>query len=147
MIWLNRQEWRKSFELVPRVAVDLVVSPPSRKATGGKKILLTKRARPPFAGWWHLPGSFLLKGEKLEECAQRVAKEELGTRVVAIKLAGVFDNIEGDPRGHVIEVVYECKLVGEPSAVGDTAEVGWFDKLPENIGFGQGELLKKLGVL
>ncbi len=139
MIWLNRQEWQKSFELVPRVAVDLVVKRANR-------VLLTKRKKPPFAGSWHLPGSFVLRGERLEECAQRVAREELGTRVVAIKLAGVFDNIEGDPRGHVIDVVYECVLTDEPSAVGDTAEVGWFSKLPE-MGFGQAEMVKKLGVL
>lgn len=140
MIRLNRQEWQKSFELVPRVAVDLVVK-------RNDKVLLTKRKREPFAGWWHLPGSFVLKGEKLEECARRVAGEELGAKLVKVKLAGVFDNIEGDPRGHVIDVVYECELADEPSAVGDTAEVGWFDKLPENIGFGQGEMLKALGVL
>lgn len=136
MTRLNRQEWEKGFDLVPRVAVDLVVKK-------NDEVLLTKRKRKPFAGYWHLPGSFVLKGEKLEECAQRVAGEELGTRVVAIKLAGVFDNIKGDPRGHVIDVVYECELAGEPSAVGDTLEVGWFSRLPE-MGFGQGKILKRL---
>lgn len=141
---LSEVEWQRSFELVPRVAVDLVVSPPSRKATGGKKILLTKRARPPFAGWWHLPGSFVLKGEKLEACAQRVAAEELETTIRELRQRGTFENLVGDPRGHVIDVVYECEVEGEPRAVGDTAEIGWFDKLPE-MGFGQGEMLKKLG--
>lgn len=139
MKWLEKEEWEKSFELVPRVAVSLMI-----KKDG--KVLLTKRVKSPFAGWWHLPGSFVLKGEKLEACAQRVAKEELGAKLVKINLAGVFDNIEGDPRGHVIDVVYECALADEPSAVGDTAEVGWFSKLPK-MGFGQGEMLMQLGVL
>ena len=140
---LNEEEWQKSFELVPRVAVDVVVV--KRPFLGRRSILLTKRAKPPFVGSWHLPGSFLLKGETLRECAERVVKQELGTTVKELWWGGVFENLDGDPRGHVIDLVYYCETQTEPKAVGDTAAVGWFSKLPENIGFGQGEMLNELG--
>ncbi len=143
--WLDKEEWEESFELVPRVAVDLVVV--RKRWLGKKQILLTKRAREPFVGSWHVPGSFLLKGEKMEECAYRVAREELGVEIKKLWWAGVFENLAGDPRGHVIDLVYFCQVKSAPRAVGDTAGVGWFAKLPEDIGFGQGELLKKLSVL
>jgi ADP-ribose pyrophosphatase YjhB (NUDIX family) len=139
MKWLEEKEWQKSFELVPRVAVDLVIEK-------NGQILLTKRARKPFAGHWHLPGSFIARGEGMEACARRVGREELGVEVRKLRQVGVFENLVGDPRGHVIDVVYRCELEDEPRAVGDTAEVGWFSKLPENVGFGQKEMLKKLGI-
>src|SRR3989338_1757956 len=138
---LSEEEWEKSFELVPRVAVDLVIV--KKRFWGKKQVLLTKRAKPPFVGSWHLPGSFALKGERLEECAKRVGREELGVEVSSFRLAGIFENLTGDPRGHVIDLVYRCELVGEPKAVGDTAEVGWFNELPEQVGFGQGKMLEK----
>ena len=143
MKWLDKEEWEKSFELVPRVAVNLL--PVCHKLLQKKRVLLTKRAKPPFVGSWHMAGSFVLKGEKLEKCAQRVAGEELGTKLVKIKLAGVFDNLTGDPRGQIVDIVYWCELKSEPTAIGDTAEVGWFSKLPEDVGFGQEETLEKLG--
>ena len=145
MGWLNREEWEKSFELVPRVAVNLL--PVCHKLLQKKRVFLTKRAKPPFVGSWHMAGSFIMKGETIEECAKRVAKEELGTDVKRLWWGGVFDNLSGDPRGQIVDIVYWCELKGELAAVGDTAEVGWFSQLPDDVGFGQGEVLRKLGVL
>lgn len=140
----------KSFESAPRPAVNLLV------IRDDGAILLTKRKKPPFAGSWHLPGSFILKGESLADCVNRVAKEELGVKVKNITLAGAFDDIAGDPRGHVVDLVYRCKIrsgvswrrqetPGEIRAIGDTAEIRFFKKLPPNIGFNHRETLVKLG--
>ncbi len=140
---LAEEEWEKSFELVPRVAVDLVLV---RRRFWRRQILLSKRRRPPFAGYWHIPGSFVLRGEALADCITRIARDELGVEVKKWWWGGVFENLTGDPRGHVIDLIYYGETEEEPRAVGDTAEVKWFSRLPE-MGFGQEEMLKKLGVL
>lgn len=139
----------ESFKYAPRAAVNLLV------AREDGAILLTQRKKPPFAGKWHLPGSFLLKGEALMDCARRVAKEELGMDVTDFQLAGAFDDVNGDPRGHVVDLVYCCHLATtQPLArgwvqalkpVGDTAQMKFFMKLPKNIGFNHRDTLLKLG--
>lgn len=49
----------KTFKLAPRAAVSLLI-----KNNQGQ-ILLTKRLKPPFANYWHLPGSFIIKNETI----------------------------------------------------------------------------------
>lgn len=141
-------QFLKTFEFVPRVAVNLLAV----RSDGA--ILLTRRKKPPFAGAWHMPGSFLLKGEPLMECVHRVAKEELGIDITDVELAGAFDDLTGDPRGHVVDVVYRCRIEkglalrsrARPLVpVGDTEEIRFFKKLPENIGFNHRETLALLG--
>ena len=133
----------KTFELVPRVAFNLLIS--DREG----QILLTKRAISPFKNHWHLPGSFLLKGETILECLRRIAKNEVGVHldVKKAKLSGVFEDIDKDPRGHVIDVVYGYKLTGkvEFNPGVDTKEIRFFKKLPSKIGFSHLKTLHKLG--
>ena len=45
------------------------------------KILLVKRAYPPFKGKWALPGGYIEYGETAEKAAIREAKEETGLDV------------------------------------------------------------------
>ena len=88
---LPYQQFLKSFEFASRPAVNLLVEREVYETSRGrngkfrklpiKEVLLTKRQKPPFAGSWHLPGSFILKGESLMDCAKWVAKEELGVKV------------------------------------------------------------------
>lgn len=166
-------QFLKTFEFVPRMAVNLLV------VRTDEAILLTRRKKPPFAGSWHLPGSFLLKGESLMECVHRVAKEEIGMDVTGIELAGAFDDLAGDPRGHVVDMVYRCRIekglalrskARSFKAIGDTAEMRFFTplqpkgtyrgtskatpkervvtgfkKLPKNIGFNHSDTLRALG--
>ena len=107
---LPYEQFLKTFELAPRVAVNLLIEGEVCETSRGKKeILLTRRKKPPFAGSWHLPGSFVLKGESLMDCVQRVANEELGLKVKNATLVGVFDDIDGDPRGHVVDLVYQIR--------------------------------------
>ena len=41
-----------------------------------KSVLLTKRTRPPYKGYWHLPGSMIHKDESMQDAVKRSAKEE-----------------------------------------------------------------------
>lgn len=133
----------KTFKLVPRVAVDLLVS----NLKG--EILLTKRSTSPFENFWHIPGGFLLKEETITIGLERVAKDELGINIKGNKanFLGVFEDIDKDPRGHVIDIIYGCRLktlvILNPGE--DTKEIRFFKNLPPNVGFNHKETLLKLG--
>ena len=104
---------------------------------------------PPFADYWHLPGSFIIKNETMDQCIRRILKDELGLGLKDIKpeLLGVFEDIDKDPRGHVIEIIYGIELNDKlkPKPVGLTKEAKFFKKLPPHIGFNNKETLVKLG--
>jgi len=132
----------KTFDLVPRVALSLIIS------DSQNKVLLTKRDIPPFPGSWHIPGSFLLKNESINDCLMRVAKKELGfvLDVKKTKLLGVFEDLNKDPRGHVIDIMYGYKMEYiHIKSVGDSEEIRFFAKLPPNISFNHRETLIELG--
>src|SRR3989344_636169 len=95
----------KSFELAPRVAIDLWI----KNEEGG--VLYTKRDVEPYKGLWHLPGSFILKDEAVDECVRRLADEELNLKVNGsnFKLRSLDEDLH-EPRGHVIHLVYEVRI-------------------------------------
>jgi 8-oxo-dGTP diphosphatase len=47
----------------------------------GDGVLMVRRARPPFAGLWSVPGGRVEPGEKPEETARRELREETGLMV------------------------------------------------------------------
>lgn len=51
----------------------------------GDEVLLIRRARPPLAGLWTLPGGRLEPGETAEQCATREIAEELGLAVSGLR--------------------------------------------------------------
>jgi ADP-ribose pyrophosphatase YjhB (NUDIX family) len=59
----------------------------------GKSVLLTKRTRNPYKGYWHLPGSMVHKDETLHNAVKRSAKEELGLNVKIKKFIGVYESL------------------------------------------------------
>lgn len=130
---LSYKNFLKSLELCPRLTVELLVENRSRE------IILVKRDRPPFENYWHVPGGFLLKGETIEECSQRLSKEELGIEIGKGKFLGIFENINGDPRGHILHYVLKFK----------TRDIltshHFFKNLPESIIPFHKDFLNKLG--
>ncbi len=99
---LPYDQFIKSFELAPRIAVDLWL----KNENGG--VLYTKRNIEPYKGLWHLPGSFLLKGEAVTDCVRRLAQEELGLEIKesSFKLRNLEEDLN-EPRGHIVHLVYE----------------------------------------
>ena len=59
----------------------------------GKSVLLTRRTRNPYKGYWHLPGSMVHKDETLHDAVKRSAKEELNLNVKITKFVGVYESL------------------------------------------------------
>ena len=59
-----------------------------------ESVLLTNRTQNPYKGMWHLPGTMIRRGEKIEEAIKRAGEGELGLRVSIIKYVGFFESID-----------------------------------------------------
>jgi ADP-ribose pyrophosphatase YjhB (NUDIX family) len=99
----------------------------------GSRVVLVKRAHPPIAGQWSIPGGALEVGELVREAAVREAHEETGLIVETGELLGVFDRVLRDASGrvqyHYVLIDFLCRPVGgELLAASDAAEVRWFTR-------------------
>jgi ADP-ribose pyrophosphatase YjhB (NUDIX family) len=56
-----------------------------------QKIILTKRAISPYRGYWHLPGSIILKNEPILNAVERSVREELGINIIAPQFLGIYE--------------------------------------------------------
>src|SRR5580704_2907662 len=97
------------------------------------RVMLVKRAHPPLAGEWSIPGGALEIGETLRQAAAREALEEAGIVVEVGELLGVYDRIlrddDGRIRYHYVLVDFLCRrIAGEPQAAADAAEARWFTR-------------------
>ncbi|CAN5786621.1 NUDIX domain-containing protein [soil metagenome] len=99
-------------------------------------VLLGRRARAPFAGWWEVPGGFVERGEHPATAAVREVGEELGIAITLTGLVGLY--LEQSARDESLQVtVYEATTEAT-TAVPDPAEVtewAWFspDDLPAEM--------------
>jgi len=93
------------------------------------RVLLGRRARPPYAGTWDLPGGFLEAGERPDECLRRELREELGIGTRRARLVG-FGTDRYGPRGFpVLAVVYRVTpRAGRIRPADDVSEVRWFSR-------------------
>jgi 8-oxo-dGTP diphosphatase len=80
----------------PLIMLDVVVLSPEK----GDVLLIRREG--PYEGLWALPGSVVEVGEKLEDAAARIAKDEAGLNVQDMRLVGVYSDPDRDPRGHNI---------------------------------------------
>lgn len=139
---LSLETFLHTFTLVPRVAVCLQVRGPNGE------ILLARRSAEmeTMPGAWHYPGAFLLLGETLEACAERIAQKELGSSVRTMRTAGFFEDLDGDPRGHVIDLVVEVDLTSPPRVTEETDGLEFFDSVPENVAFYHDRIMRSAGL-
>lgn len=112
------------------------------------RLLLTKRAWPPYQGWWDLPGGFIDKNETPAQALVRELREETGLRIVLKKFFGIYPGTypsKFEPFA-VLSIVY---LAASPSekllACDDVAESRWFTKreMPGKIAFDSNQKIIK----
>jgi len=91
------------------------------------RVLLTRRARPPHANTWDLPGGFLQATETPEAGLRRELREELGMRVRRATVLGFVMDRYGPDRLPLLNVVFRVTPVPGPlRAADDVAELRWF---------------------
>lgn len=96
----------------------------------GDRILLTKRGRPPFQGYWGLPGGGIELGETVEAAVRREVLEETGLDTAVTRVLGYSDGIQHDDLGrvrwHYVILYVEASVVGGVLRAGDdAADVQW----------------------
>jgi len=142
---LSEKKFLETFKYSPRVALNILVK--NKKG----EILLTKRAIKPQKGYWHYPGGFILKGERIDDCFKRISKTELGITLdpKKKKSLGVIENLKGDERGHILDLIYEYNIDDNLDLKSNTQtmEFEYFYKLPPKIGFNHKKTLHELGYL
>ncbi|HEU5196289.1 MAG TPA: NUDIX domain-containing protein [Methylomirabilota bacterium] len=107
-----------------RVTVDVVIFTIRESAL---HVLLVRRAGPPFAGRYAIPGGFVHEDESLEAAARRELVEETGVRDVYLEQLYTFGDPGRDPRGRVVTVAYFALVAGDRAleAGTDAAEARW----------------------
>ncbi len=122
---------QREFPSQPLIGVGAIIIEPAR--TKDARVVLVKRAHPPIAGQWSIPGGALEVGEFVRDAAVREAREETGLVVEPGELLGVYDRVvrhaDGRVQYHYVLVDFLCRPVGgELQAASDAAEVRWFTR-------------------
>lgn len=106
------------------------------------QILLVKRGKNPYQGFWAIPGGYVEFGETCEEAVIRETKEETGLATAVKKLLGIYSAPGRDPR-QTITVAYLLEVRGGMVEKSDEAtDIGWFslNKLPP-LAFDHGDMV------
>lgn len=93
------------------------------------RLLVIRRAHPPAAGRWSLPGGRVEPGETLAAAVRREVLEETGLQVQVTEVVGAVD-LPG-PEGDVYDVTdFRATVLGAASPVAgdDAAAVAWVDR-------------------
>jgi 8-oxo-dGTP diphosphatase len=102
----------------PRTGVSIAVF-------SNESVLLVRRAKAPYAGYWSLPGGSQEFGETLEMAALRELREETGLAAGTIRLAEVFEpmlhNDDGTIEDHFVIAVFSCHSFEGAVRAGDDA--------------------------
>ena len=123
---LPKEEFEWIFSRVPRLTVEVVISPPERG------VLLSLRDIEPCRGLWHLPGGTVRFAEPLVDAVKRVAKSELGVAVTVGPLLGYIEypshytNGLDSPVGLAFPAAFSA-------APGLPHGCQWFKVLPDNM--------------
>jgi 8-oxo-dGTP diphosphatase len=99
------------------------------------RVLLARRAHPPFEGFWDIPGGFLDEGEDPLDGLCRELREETGLEVEPQRFLGIWmDRYGGDSTAEAtLNLYWTARVVGGDAApADDVSELRWFnrDELP-----------------
>ena len=103
--------------ITPLVNVDLLIQGPQHRT------LLTWRSDEHHGAGWHVPGGIIRYKETAHQRIHEVARQELGASVEfdPAPLA-VMESIVADRnRGHMIALLYRCRLTSDPDPHLETA--------------------------
>lgn len=125
----------------PAVTADCVVVTKEKTP----QVLLIERGADPYKGCWAFPGGFMNMDETTEQCAIRELEEETGLKISVLHQIGAYSEVNRDPRGRTITVVY-LVIVDRPIAVtgqDDAAKAQWFPvNLLPPLAFDHDEIMK-----
>jgi ADP-ribose pyrophosphatase YjhB (NUDIX family) len=95
----------------------------------GPRVLLVRRAHPPYAGTWDIPGGFLEAGESAEAALHRELREELGVVATRVRFVGSAPDRYG-PRGiPILSLVFRATIAAGPiTPADDVSEARWFPR-------------------
>jgi ADP-ribose pyrophosphatase YjhB (NUDIX family) len=104
-------------------------------ADGEGRLLLGRRARQPWRGYWDTPGGFLEEGEHPLDALRRELLEETGLEVEPERFVGANVDRYGDgPEApSTLNLYWTARVVGgEERPADDVSELRWFapDELP-----------------
>lgn len=105
------------------------------------RVLLVRRNREPYLGWWDVPGGYLEYGEHPENAARREIREETGLEIRLTRLLGVYVSRYGSDEQRTIDLIYLAAVIGGEEKPGDDAEeIRWFapEELPAEVAFDSG---------
>lgn len=97
----------------------------------GERVLLTRRAIPPFRDLWVMPGGKIDLGEPMIRALHREVREEVGIEVAVDGLVDVFEHLTPGPENdHFVILYYRChpvtrELTPNPAEV---AEARWIPR-------------------
>lgn len=108
----------------------------------GDRLLLVRRAKAPFAGWWDIPGGFCNPTELPRDGAAREVFEETGLQIAITGLLGMWIDRyhEGGTTQDTLNIYFTATVSGGLQTTVDpveVTEVGWFqrDALPTDVAF------------
>ena len=95
------------------------------------RVLLARRAAPPYAGRYTLPGGLVEPGETLAEAALRETREEVGVEADVLRFNRHVEVIERDTEGvrhhYVIASFVGAWVAGEGTPGPEASDVIWAD--------------------
>ena len=92
------------------------------------RVLLTRRARDPYAGTWDLPGGFMEERELPLPALRRELREEIGVGIRRAAFVGFASDPYGSGGVQALTIVYRVTPTSYTvRAQDDVAEARWFD--------------------
>ena len=127
----------------PSVTADCIVM----TSEAVPQVLLIKRAKEPYKGYWAFPGGFLNMDETTEQCAIRELEEETGLKISEVQQVGAYSKVDRDPRDRTITVAY-LAIIRKPTEVNgqdDAAIAKWWkiNSLPP-LAFDHADIMKEV---